>query len=64
MPNNAVPTHKQRGCVRPCYQDRSRVGGYAAGEVLRWALGRIREHPAYPQIQARVREISGLKTQF
>ncbi len=33
-------------------------------EVLRWALGRIREHPAYPQIQARVRGISELKAQF
>ena len=29
--------------------------------VLRRALGQTREHPAYPQIQARVREISGLK---
>jgi hypothetical protein len=33
-------------------------------EVLRWALGRIREHPAYAQIQERVREISELKAQF
>jgi hypothetical protein len=33
-------------------------------EVLRWALGRIREHPAYAQIQDRVREISELKAQF
>jgi Arc/MetJ-type ribon-helix-helix transcriptional regulator len=33
-------------------------------EVLRWALGRIREHPAYAQIQERVREISQLKAQF
>lgn len=33
-------------------------------EVLRWALGRIREHPAYAQIQERVREIGELKAQF
>ncbi len=33
-------------------------------EVLRWALGRIREHPAYAQIQERVREINELKAQF
>jgi hypothetical protein len=33
-------------------------------EVLRWTLGRIREHPAYAQIQERVREISELKAQF
>jgi hypothetical protein len=33
-------------------------------EVLRWAIGRIREHPAYAQIQDRVREIKGLKAQF
>jgi hypothetical protein len=33
-------------------------------EVLRWAVGRIREHPAYAQIQQRVREISELKAQF
>jgi len=33
-------------------------------EVLRWALGRIREHPAYTQIQERVREITELKAQF
>jgi hypothetical protein len=33
-------------------------------EVIRWALGRIRENPAYTQIQERVREISELKAQF
>jgi hypothetical protein len=33
-------------------------------EVLRWAVGRIRENPAYAQIQHRVREISELKAQF
>jgi hypothetical protein len=33
-------------------------------EVLRWAVGRIRENPAYAQLQDRVREISELKAQF
>jgi len=33
-------------------------------EVLRWAVGRIREHPAYTQIQQRVDEISELKARF
>ena len=33
-------------------------------EVMRWAVGRIRENPAYAQIQQRVREISELKDQF
>jgi hypothetical protein len=33
-------------------------------EVLRWALGRVREHPAYAQLQERVHEIGDLKAQF
>lgn len=33
-------------------------------EVLRWAVGRIREHPAYAQLQERVHEIGQLKAQF
>jgi hypothetical protein len=33
-------------------------------EVLRWAVGRIREHPAYAQLQERVRDIDQLKAQF
>lgn len=39
------------------------IGGSRA-EVLRWAVSRIREHPAYAQIQERVNEISQLKAQF
>jgi hypothetical protein len=38
--------------------------GNSRAEVIRWALGRIREHPAYSQLQARVREIDELKAQF
>jgi hypothetical protein len=33
-------------------------------EVLRWAVGRIRENAAYAQLQDRVREISELKARF
>jgi hypothetical protein len=33
-------------------------------EVLRWAVGRVRENPAYAQIQDRVREINELKARF
>ena len=33
-------------------------------EVMRWAIGRIRENPAYAQLQERVGEISELKAQF
>jgi hypothetical protein len=33
-------------------------------EVLRWAIGRIRENPAYAQIQERARELGDLKGQF
>jgi hypothetical protein len=33
-------------------------------EVLRWAVGRIRENPAYAQLQDRVREIGELKGRF
>ena len=33
-------------------------------EVLRWAIGRIRERPAYAQLQERVHEIDQLKAQF
>jgi hypothetical protein len=33
-------------------------------EAMRWALGRIRENPAYAELQARMREASELKAQF
>lgn len=33
-------------------------------EILRWAIGRIRAHPAYAQVRDRVHEISDLKAQF
>jgi hypothetical protein len=33
-------------------------------EVMRWALGRVREHPAYAQLQERVHDLAELKAQF
>jgi len=39
------------------------IGGSRA-EILRWAVSRIREHPAYAQLRDRAHEISQLKAQF
>jgi hypothetical protein len=33
-------------------------------EAVRWALARVRERPAYTQLQEKAREIGELKTQF
>jgi hypothetical protein len=33
-------------------------------EALRWAVGRVRAHPAYAQLQQRIHEIDELKAQF
>ena len=33
-------------------------------EVMRWAISRIRENPAYAQLQERLREIDELKARF
>jgi hypothetical protein len=42
------------------------AAGVAASraEVLRWAIGRIRENPAYAQIRERVRETGDLRAQL
>jgi hypothetical protein len=42
------------------------TAGVAASraDALRWALSRIRERPAYAQLQQRVRDIEELKAQF
>jgi hypothetical protein len=42
------------------------TAGIAANraEAVRWALARIRERPAYEQLQQRAREIEELKAQF
>jgi hypothetical protein len=38
--------------------------GSSRAEVMRWAIGRISENPAYAQVQDRVRESGELGTQF
>ena len=42
------------------------MGGVASSrsEVIRWALGRIRENPVYTQLQERVRETAELRDQL
>jgi len=42
------------------------TAGIAANraDAVRWALARIRERPAYAQLQQRAREIEELKAQF
>jgi hypothetical protein len=42
------------------------MAGVAASrsEALRWAVGRIRENPAYARLQERVQKIDELKAQF
>ena len=42
------------------------AAGFASSraEVLRWAIGRIRENPTYTQLQERMQELNALKTQF
>ena len=59
------------GCRRILSTQRRRVGpmlptgiANSRAEVLRWAVGRIRENPAYAQLQERVHEIDELKAQF
>jgi hypothetical protein len=38
--------------------------GSSRAEVIRWAIGRIRQNPSYAQLQDRLREIGELKSQF
>ena len=38
--------------------------GSSRAEILRWAIGHVREDPAYAHIQERVREISEPRAQF
>jgi Arc/MetJ-type ribon-helix-helix transcriptional regulator len=67
---DAVPglasVHTQLGPADLATVDALITAGIASSraEVMRWAIGRIRENPAYAQIQERAREISELKVQF
>lgn len=57
--------------VRHCTNTLPNVGPFAGDASLLdeattayWAVGRIRENPAYAQLQDRVREIGELKARF
>jgi hypothetical protein len=61
-----TPVNTRLGAVDLATVDTLITAGIAnsRAEVLRWAIGRIRENPAYAQLQDRVREINELKTKF
>jgi Arc/MetJ-type ribon-helix-helix transcriptional regulator len=67
---DAVPglasVHTRLGAADLATVDALITAGIATSraEVMRWAIGRIRENPAHAQIQARAREISKLKDQL
>lgn len=67
---DAVPglasVHTRLGAADLATVDTLITAGIATSraEVMRWAIGRIRENPAYAQIQARAREVSKLKDQL
>jgi hypothetical protein len=61
-----TPVMTRLGAVDLATVDTLITAGIASSraEVMRWAVGRIREHPAYAQLQERVHEIDELKAQF
>ena len=61
-----TPVNTRLGAVDLATVDTLITAGIAnsRAEVLRWAIGRIRENPAYAQLQDRVHEINELKTKF
>jgi hypothetical protein len=65
-PEELTPVMTRLGLADLATVDTLITAGIASSraEVLRWAVGRIRENPAYAQLQDRVREISELKAQF
>lgn len=66
VPGELTPVMTRLGPTDLATVDTLITAGIATSraEVLRWALGRIREHPAYAQLQQRVHEIDELKAQF
>jgi hypothetical protein len=66
MPGELTPVMTRLGPADLATVDTLVTAGIAnsRAEFLRWAVGRIREHPAYAQIQQRVHEIDELKAQF
>lgn len=65
-PDGLTPVMTRLGAADLAAVDTLITAGIAnsRAEVLRWAVGRIRENPAYAKIQDRVREIDQLKAQF
>ena len=65
-PEELTPVMTRLGPVDLATVDTLITAGIAnsRAEVLRWAVGRIRERPAYAQLQERVHEIDQLKAQF
>jgi hypothetical protein len=66
VPEDMTPVMTRLGAADLATVDTLITAGIATSraEVPRWAVGRIREHPAYAQIQERVHEIDQLKAQF
>ena len=66
VPEDSAPVMTRLGPVDLATLDTLIAAGIvnSRAEGLRWALGRIREHPAYPQLQRLVDEIDELKAQF
>jgi hypothetical protein len=65
-PEESTPVMTRLGPADLATVDTLITAGIAGSraEVLRWAVGRIRENPAYAQLQDRVREINELKARF
>jgi hypothetical protein len=65
-PDQLTPVMTRLGATDLATVDTLITAGIAnsRAEVLRWAVGRVRENPAYAQLQDRVREINELKTKF
>jgi hypothetical protein len=65
-PEELTPVMTRLGAADLATVDTLITAGIAnsRAEVLRWAVGRIRENPAYAQLQQRVHEIDELKAQF
>jgi hypothetical protein len=65
-PEELTPVMTRLGTADLATVDTLITAGIASSraEVMRWAVGRIREHPAYAQLQERVHEIDKLKAQF
>jgi hypothetical protein len=64
VPENLTPVTTRLGPADLAAVDTLITAGIASSraEAIRWAVGRIREHPAYPQLQERVHDMDEPKT--